>query len=79
MSDHGPIVEKNDGLRVGACVLVGSVGVTGTVTGLDDKPPVPGVSVRLHRSVNGTDTCYATHAECRVITRVLSPGKGDPS
>lgn len=56
-------------LTIGACVFVGSVGVTGTVTGLNDKGTSKGVSVRLHRQVNGVQTCYATHAECSVIER----------
>lgn len=56
-------------LRVGASVHVGSLRATGTVTGIDDKPPTKGVSVRLHRPHNGSETCYATHAECAVVER----------
>lgn len=69
--------ENDARLRVGASVLVGSLGVTGTVTGIDDKPPTRGVSVRLHRSVNGLDACYATHRECRVVTRTTPPEASD--
>jgi hypothetical protein len=68
-----PTADNDAPLRIGASVFVGSVGVTGTVTGIDDKPPTRGVSVRLHRPVRGVETCYATHAECRVITRVIPP------
>lgn len=60
---------KDSAIVLGACVLVGSVGGTGTVVGIDDRPPTKGVSVRLHRPVNGVDVCYATHSECTLVER----------
>lgn len=46
---------------------VAIVPVSGTVTAVD-LPGLPrGVQVALDRTVNGGDTCYATHAEVELI------------
>lgn len=56
-------------LKPGDSVVVGSLGVTGTVVKVDHIPERPGVLVRLHRPVRGSETCFATHGECTKVVR----------